>query len=346
MKFFYVTIMEFKLLPIFLIYNLWESKTMLRLVLTGILAALFFSSTFVLNRAMSLEGGHWLWTASLRYGWMLILLCIWLTLTGRAILGAQAVRLFCKHWLFWTIAGSVGFGIFYALISFSASYTPGWVVAATWQMTILATPVILWLFGRRVSLKAVLFTMIVFAGVLLINIEQATAVPLRDVLLGALPVLGAAFAYPLGNQMVWEARLAVHGKRIPLVRRWIPTIDSPVMDDAICRVLLLTLGSLPLWIVLLIWFCPPLPSEGQLFMTLLVALFSGVAATSLFLGARHMAKSPSELAAVDCTQSMEVVFSLAGEALLLGGALPGMMGWAGIALTLLGLILYLQMQKV
>jgi len=57
---------------------------MLRLVLTGILAALFFSSTFVLNRAMSLDGGHWLWTASLRYVWMLLLLCIWLAVAGRA----------------------------------------------------------------------------------------------------------------------------------------------------------------------------------------------------------------------------------------------------------------------
>jgi drug/metabolite transporter (DMT)-like permease len=319
---------------------------MLRLVLTGILAALFFSSTFVLNRAMSLEGGHWLWTASLRYGWMLLLLCVWLAVTGRAVLGVQAVRLFCKHWLFWTIAGSVGFGVFYALISFSASYTPGWVVAATWQMTILATPVVLLLFGRRVSLNALFFTLIVFVGVILINIEQATAAPIRDVLLGALPVLGAAFAYPFGNQMVWEARIAAHEQHIPFIRRWIPTIDNPVMNDAICRVLLLTLGSLPLWIVLLVWFSPPPPSEGQLYMTLLVALFSGVAATSLFLGARHMAEGPSELAAVDSTQSMEVVFSLAGEALLLGGVLPGVMGWAGIALTLLGLVLYLQMQKV
>lgn len=319
---------------------------MLRLVLTGIVAALFFSSTFVLNRAMSLEGGHWLWTASLRYAWMLILLFIWLAVTGRAILGWQALKLFCKHWLFWTIAGSVGFGIFYALISFSASYAPGWVVAATWQMTILATPVVLLLFGRKVSLRAVLFTLIVFVGVLLINIEQATSVPLRVVLLGALPVFGAAFAYPLGNQMVWEARIFVPEQRVPLLRRLIPTIDHPAMDDAICRVLLLTLGSLPLWIVLLVWFSPPKPSEGQILMTLLVALFSGVAATSLFLSARHMAKSPSELAAVDCTQSMEVVFTLAGEALLLGGVLPGLMGWAGIALTLLGLVLYLQMQKI
>ncbi len=319
---------------------------MLKLVLTGTLAALFFSSTFVLNRAMSLDGGHWLWTASLRYGWMLLLLCIWLAVTGRARLGLKALQLYGKHWLFWTIAGSVGFGVFYALISFSASYAPGWVVAATWQMTILATPVVLRFFGRRVSLRALLFTLIVFVGVMLINIEQATAVPMRDVLLGALPVLGAAFAYPLGNQMVWEAKIAGRESNVSLLRRLIPTIDHPAMDDAICRVLLLTLGSLPLWLVLLLWVSPPMPSEGQLLMTLLVALFSGVAATSLFLSARHMAKSPSELAAVDCTQSMEVVFTLAGEALLLGGVLPGLMGWVGIALTLLGLVLYLQMQRV
>ncbi len=318
---------------------------MLRLLLTGFLAALFFSSTFVLNRVMSLDGGHWLWTASLRYVWMLVLLCVWLAVSGRAALGVQTLRLYRKHWLFWTLAGSIGFGVFYALISFSASYAPGWVVAATWQMTILATPIVLLLFGRKVSLRAVLLTLIVFAGVLLINIEQATAVPLRDALLGALPVLGAAFAYPLGNQMVWEARVAPHLQHVPLVRSLIPTINHPVMDDSICRVLLLTLGSLPLWIVLLLWLSPPMPSEGQLFMTFLVALFSGVVATSLFLSARHIAKSPSELAAVDCTQSMEVVFTLAGEALLVGGALPGLLGWIGIVLTLVGLVLYLQMQK-
>jgi drug/metabolite transporter (DMT)-like permease len=322
-----------------------KRKTMLRLILTGTLAALFFSSTFVLNRAMSLEGGHWLWTASLRYGWMLVLLFLWLFITGRASMGRQALQLYRRHFVFWTIAGSVGFGVFYALISFSASFAPAWVVAATWQMTILATPVVLLLFGRRVPLRSLLFTLIVFVGVLLINIEQATSVPLQAVLLGALPVLCAAFAYPLGNQMVWEAKIAVGGKRTPLIRRLIPTIDHPVMDDAICRVLLLTIGSLPLWLILVIFIAPPLPSENQLVMTFLVALFSGVAATSLFLGARHLAKTPSELAAIDCTQSMEVIFSLAGETLLLGGTFPGLMGWVGIALTLLGLVLYLQMQK-
>ncbi len=335
-----------------------------RIILTGILAALFFSSTFVLNRAMSLDGGHWVWTAALRYAWMLALLCLWLGVTGRGALGLAALGLYRRHVVFWTVAGSVGFGVFYALISFSASYAPGWVVAATWQMTILATPVVLLMFGRRVPLRALGFTLLVFAGVLLINLEQAGTLPAGDVLMGALPVLVAAFAYPFGNQMVWEAREAgvradaraaaggISADEISartgmgrFVRSRIPALSHPAMDDAMCRVLLLTLGSLPLWVVLAVWFAPPAPSGGQVLMTLLVAVFSGVAATSLFLSARHAAKTPADLAAADCTQSMEVVFSLAGEALLLGGALPHAMGWAGMALTLLGLVLYLRVQN-
>lgn len=317
---------------------------MSRIILTGILAALFFSSTFVLNRAMSLEGGHWVWTASLRYGWMLLLLFAWLIGSGRAHLIGPVLQLYRKHCLFWTVSGSVGFGVFYALLSFSASYAPGWVVAATWQMTILATPVVLLLFGRKVPLRALFFTLLIFAGVVLVNMEQATAMPIQSVLLGALPVVVAAFAYPLGNQMVWEAR-GVFEQDCTLFQRFIPTIESPVMDDAICRVLLLTLGSIPLWFVLIVVMDPPMVSTGQLLKTLLVALFSGVMATSLFLTARHMAKTPSELAAADCTQSMEVVFSLAGEAFLLGGMLPGVLGWSGIALTLVGLVLYIRAPK-
>jgi hypothetical protein len=39
-----------------------------------------------------------------------------------------------------------------------------------------------------------------------------------------------------------------------------------------------------------------------------------------------------------------VIFSLAGELLLLNGALPGNLGLAGIAITLVGLVLYLLAQ--
>jgi drug/metabolite transporter (DMT)-like permease len=306
-------------------------------VLAGILAALFFSTTFVLNRAMSLDGGHWVWSASLRYFWMLGFLGLGLFAARRRLL-VESLRLYARHWMFWTLAGGVGFGVFYALITFSASYAPGWVVAATWQTTILATPVVLLAFGRAVPLRAMALTLLIFAGVLLINWEQAAGGSWREVLLGAVPVLVAAFAYPFGNQLVWEARAGG--------RRRIPGLDSPAMDDPFCRVLLLTLGSLPLWVVLIIATAPPPPAVEQVMNTALVALFSGVAATSLFLYARHTARSASELAAADCTQSMEVVFSLAGEALLLGGALPGTMGWLGIALTMLGLALYIRVQNL
>jgi len=309
---------------------------MFKIILYGVLASLFFSSTFVLNRAMSLTGGHWVWSASLRYFWMLAFLVLWLAATGKGRLLADTIRLFRRHIGFWTVAGSIGFGVFYALLTFASDYTPGWVVAATWQLTILAAPLVLLGFGRRVPLRAVALTLVIFVGVVLVNVEQASAGDLSTTLWGALPVLVAAFAYPLGNQMVWEARQGEH--------RLIPHIDHPAMDDAFCRVLLLTLGSLPLWIALILVADPPPPSTGQLAQTAIVAACSGVIATSLFLYARHRARTTAELAAADCTQSMEVVFSLAGEAILLGHVLPGPLGWTGMALTMLGLMLYVRMQ--
>jgi hypothetical protein len=43
---------------------------MIKLILLGILAGAFFSTTFILNEVMNLEGGHWVWSASLRYVFM------------------------------------------------------------------------------------------------------------------------------------------------------------------------------------------------------------------------------------------------------------------------------------
>lgn len=309
---------------------------MTRLLALGTLSALFFSSTFVLNRAMSLEGGHWVWTASLRYGWMLVLLTGWLLATRGTRGVAAAWALFRRHPAFWTAAGSVGFGVFYALIAYSASYAAGWVVAATWQVTLLATPMVLLAFGRRVPARGVLLTLLIFVGILLVNAEHAGAAGPGDAWRGALPVVLAAFAYPLGNQMVWEAR---NGGG-----RGIPALSDAVLDDRFAVVWLLTLGSVPLWVLLVLAARPPAPSAGQLGHTALVALLSGVVATTLFLHARNAARDPYELTLVDSTQSTEVLFSLAGEVLLLGAALPGPVGWAGVALTVVGLVLYVRAQ--
>lgn len=309
---------------------------MTRLITIGVLSALFFSSTFVLNRAMSLQGGHWVWTASLRYLYTLIMLAGWLLLTGKSRLLLETVAAYRRNWCFWTIAGSTGFGVFYALLTFSASFAPGWVVATTWQSTILATPLVLLLFGRQVPLKGIFFTLLIFAGIVLVTCEQAGSAPLREIMLGVLPVLGAALAYPLGNQLVWEAR---HGSS-----RVIPRIETPVLENSVGRVLIMVLGSIPFWLILLLVLHPPAPSAGQWLNTSLVALLSGVVATTLFFHARHRAKTPFELSAVDATQSTEVLFSLAGEILFLQGAFPGVIGFLGIGLAVLGLVLYLRSQ--
>jgi drug/metabolite transporter (DMT)-like permease len=309
---------------------------MTRLIALGSLAALFFSSTFVLNRAMSLQGGHWAWTSSLRFGFMLIFLIALLLITQ----GKKALKdikdIFIQHWMFWTLAGGIGFGIFYSLITFSSQYAAGWIIATTWQTTILATPIVLMFFGRKVPTKGLLLTGLIFIGIVLVNIEHASLTNAREVLLSAIPVLGAAFAYPIGNQLVWEARMG-HNPRIP-------KIDHPILDNAFARVLLLTIGSIPFWILLLILSRPPAPTSGQLLSTALVALLSGVIATTLFLYARHLCTQPYEISAVDATQSMEVVFSLIGEIIFLNGVMPGSVGLAGVALTILGLAAYMRSQ--
>lgn len=310
---------------------------MLRLISLGSLAALFFSSTFVINRALSLQGGHWAWTSSLRFGFMLVMLVIILLATQGKKAFADVKEIFLKHWLFWVVAGSIGFGVFYSLITFSSQYAAGWIVATTWQTTILATPLVLLFFRRSVPRSGLIFTGIIFIGIVLVNIEHAALTSLREVLLSALPVLIAAFAYPIGNQLVWESRKGNHPR--------LPHIQNPILDNVFARVLLMTLGSLPFWAGLLLVTSPPAPSVDQFTSTALVALLSGVIATTLFLYARHLAHQPYEVSAVDSTQSLEVVFSLIGEIIFLGSALPGWIGLAGIILTMLGLAAYISFQN-
>ena len=47
---------------------------MKKALLYGLLASMFFALTFILNRSMNLGGGYWLWSASLRYLFMLPML--------------------------------------------------------------------------------------------------------------------------------------------------------------------------------------------------------------------------------------------------------------------------------
>jgi drug/metabolite transporter (DMT)-like permease len=159
---------------------------------------------------------------------------------------------------------------------------------------------------------------------------------IKESLMGGLPVLIAAFCYPIGNQMVWEAQKG---------RKYLPHIQSPLVGNPFNRVFLLSLGSVPFWVVLVAIQTPPFPSNGQLVNTALVALFSGVCATSLFLYARNQAKKASQLAAVDATQSSEVIFALLGEVSILKAPLPNIPALVGIVVVFVGLALFVRFQE-
>jgi drug/metabolite transporter (DMT)-like permease len=309
---------------------------MFKLIILGIIAGAFFSTTFVLNELMSISGGHWLWSATLRYFFMIIFLSLVLIFQGGIQRVIDVCKLYLSNYIFWTISGTVGFGFFYALICFSADFSPGWVIAATWQFTVVATLFVLMFFGKKFSKKIWFFSIIIFIGVCLVNLAHMETFDLKALLLGGFPILIASFCYPIGNQLVWEAKNGEHKN--------VPQIKSKLLNNAFNKVFLLSLGSLPLWFVLIAIIQPSAPSDSQIMNTAFVALFSGVFATSIFLYTRNIAKNSNELAAVDATQATEVVFALIGGMIFLGTGSLNLIAMVGLVLIMAGLFLFTKYQ--
>jgi len=299
----------------------------------GILASLFFSSTFILNRAMDLSGGSWIWSASLRYLFTLpFLLLIVVARRNTQELFAD-MRAKPLPWLSWS---SVGFGLFYAPLCFAAAYGPAWLVAGTWQFTIVAGSLLVPLFYKKITtaqgiqrerhkipVRELVTSLFILVGVGLIQQRATENIGFIKLIIGILPVLIAAFAYPLGNRKM----MSICGARL----------------DVYQRVLGMTIASIPFWL-LLSWYgvaTVGLPSSGQLIQSLIVAVFSGIIATVLFFYATDQAKgNPKKLAVVEATQAGEVAFTLIGEVVFLGGVLPT--GWPliGIIIVIVGMILH------
>ena len=298
------------------------------LLIIGLIAALFFSATFLINRAISLDGGHWYFSASLRFLYTVFFIALgFIILKGFSYFKA-VIKEYIEHFIFCTISGTIGFGFFYSLICYAADFSPGWVVATTWQMTIIASLFVLSFFGQKLSKKIWFFTCIIFVGITLVNISHFDMDNIEALFLGFFPVLVAAFSYPIGNQLVWEEKK----KRIDKNK------DVKVLNNAFVKVFLLTLGSFPLWIVLYFTTDATVPSQGQIVSVALVSFLSGIIATSLFLYVRSHANTPSKLVLVDASQSGEVFFALLGEMIFLNAAFPNIFGIVGIIITVLGLI--------
>src|SRR5579875_3176900 len=89
--------------------GLVQGEHNLKPILLGISSSFFFAFTFVLNRIMSISGGSWVWSSSLRYLFMLPFLI--LLLSVRRKLRPLFAELISHPWQ-WMLWSIVGFGVF------------------------------------------------------------------------------------------------------------------------------------------------------------------------------------------------------------------------------------------
>ncbi len=294
----------------------------------GIVASFFFSFTFVLNRQMNIGGGSWYWSSSLRYIFMFpILLCV-VILKKQLMPVLKDIETNPIPWFIWS---TVGFGFFYAPLSFASAYGASWLVAGTWQITIIAGALMSPFFytiidgikiKNRIPKKFLLISLIILTGIFLMLFEESKKVPLIDSIFVIIPVLFAAFSYPLGNRKMME----LCGSRL----------------NTLQRVFGMTLCSLPFWIFIIILGLSKTgsPSYNQIIQSFIVAIFSGVIATTIFFKATELVKEDNhKLAVIEATQVGELIFTLLGGILVFNDIVPSTLGIIGIFLIAVGMII-------
>ncbi|MCX0410037.1 DMT family transporter [Clostridium perfringens] len=298
----------------------------------GIGSAFFFSFTFILNRSMNISGGSWIWSSSLRYIFMLPILFFIVLTKNQLIDVLKSIKNSPIKWILWS---TVGFGLFYAPLSFASEYGASWLVAGTWQTTIIAGALMSPLFFKyiktesgivkvrnKIPKKTLIISSIILIGIFLMLFGEAEHISFLQSFLVIIPVIIAAFSYPLGNRKMME-----------FCSEDLNTIQ---------RVFGMTLCSMPFWIILSIYGISSVgfPSTQQIFQTFLVAIFSGVIVTILFFKATDIvSKDAHKLAVIESTQSGEVIFTALGGIFILNDRVPGVFGVIGIVLVVFGMIL-------
>lgn len=295
----------------------------LRPILIGILAAMFFSVTFILNRAMELEGGSWVWSSSLRFFFMLPILFIIVGYKRNIKPVLIHMKRYPVPWIVWS---TVGFGLFYAPLTFGTVYAPGWLVAATFQLSIVAGSLLVPFINktnRSIPIQSVIISFIIVIGVILMQVEHASRVALSALILTIIPLVISSVSYPLGNR-----------KMMQLVNGELNTFQ---------RILGMTIASMPFWIILSIYGSVTYgaPTQSQVIQTFIVAISSGIIATVLFFYATELVQDDNhKLAGVEATAAGEVIFALIGEIILLGALFPNVVSTVGIILVISGILLH------
>lgn len=306
-----------------MLYFSEKGVIILRPILIGILAAMFFSVTFILNRAMELEGGSWVWSSSLRFFFMLPILFIIVGYKRNIKPVLIHMKSYPVPWIIWS---TVGFGLFYAPLTFGTVYAPGWLVAATFQLSIVAGSLLVPFINktnRSIPIQSVIISFIIVIGVILMQVEHASRVALSALILTIIPLVISSVSYPLGNR-----------KMMQLVNGELNTFQ---------RILGMTIASIPFWIILSIYGSVTYgaPTQSQVIQTFIVAISSGIIATVLFFYATELVQDDNhKLAGVEATAAGEVIFALIGEIILLGALFPNVVSTIGIILVISGILLH------
>lgn len=306
-----------------------DARRALAAIALALLSALFFTQTYVLNRAIANDGGHWAWTASLRYLITLPLLLPLMPWQGGIAPVWRALRAQPAAWLRCSAIGFVGF---YVLLAYAADSGPAWLVAGSFQFTVIAGMLCAPFVHRhappgdprrRIPRAALAIGALIFVGVLLLQLGHAQGRLDGAAWIALGCVLGAALLYPLGNRLLLR-HLERSGEDL----------------NATQRVFGMTLASQPLWWLVAGygWAQAGAPAWPQVLLAGAVALSAGVIATILFFQATGMVRdNPAALGAAEAMQAAELLFATALGVWWLGEAWPHGIALWGAALVVAGI---------
>ena len=304
-----------------------DTRRALAAIGVALLSALFFTATYVLNRASANAGGDWLWIAALRYFITLPLLLPLMRWQGGIAPVLRAIR---AHPGPWFACSTIGFVVFYLLLAFAASSGPSWLVAGTFQFTAIAGMLCAPLLYRdargKLPMGALAVGALLIAGVVLLQLGHADGDLDRAGWIAFACVLASATLYPLGNRS-----LLLHLER---------TGDTLTATQ---RVFGMTLASQPLWLVVAFfaWRHSGPPSMQHVELAAGVALGAGVIATILFFQATGMVRHhPAALGAAEAMQAAELLFAMALGAMFLGEDWPHGIAILGACVVVAGILAF------
>lgn len=304
-----------------------ENRSALPAVGIALASALFFTLTYVLNRVSASGGGHWAWTASLRYLFTLPLLLPLMRWQGGVKPVWQAI---VAHPGAWLRCSLVGFVLFYTLLSFAAASGPSWLIAGSFQFTVIAgmlcSPFLYRDSRRKIPPSGLVVAVVILAGVLLMQWGYSDGALDAAAWLALGCVLVSAVVYPLGNRL-----LLLHLER------------TGENLNAAQRVFGMTLVSQPLWVLVAAyaWSAAGAPATGQAPLAAGVAVSAGIIATILFFHATGMVrKQPVALAAAEAMQAGELLFAVLLGTLFLHEAWPSGAALAGAVVVMAGIVAF------